>query len=86
MFVQATRFKKELRNLKRMSRAQLIQAIGERADCLPHDLQQRGRAEAMVRLRMILFTARLIQMLRRMPRRVKPGRLRVADLHANKAG
>ena len=39
MFVQATRFKRELRSLKRMSRAELLEAIGERADCLPHELQ-----------------------------------------------
>jgi len=67
MFVHATRFKRELRSLKRMSRAELLQAIGEDADCLPHELQLRSGSESLVRLRLILFAARLVQTLRRVP-------------------
>jgi hypothetical protein len=84
MFVQATRFKRELRSLKRMSRSELLEAIGEQADCLPHELQRRGGDETMVRLRLILFAARLIQALERMPSCARRGRSPAADQRADR--
>jgi hypothetical protein len=62
----ATLFELEMRCLDAMNRQQLVDALGEVADCLPVDLRGRVEEEATDRLRLLLFAARLIYALRQM--------------------
>jgi hypothetical protein len=61
-------FEIEMRGINAMSRRELLDAIFDRADDLPADLQIRGEDESIDRLRLILCAARLIHLLRHMPR------------------
>jgi hypothetical protein len=54
----------ELMSIDRMSRSQLIEAIGARADDLPTDLLERLEKRSIDRLQLLLLAGRLIQVLR----------------------
>jgi len=54
----------EMRCIDPMSRAQLLEAIRRRLDCLPADLCERLDEQANAWLRLLLMAARLIYALR----------------------
>jgi hypothetical protein len=56
----------EMNYLDSMSRQQLIEALGERADCVPNDLREQVDEQPTNRLRLLLFAARLIHVLRQL--------------------
>jgi hypothetical protein len=58
----------EMNCINSLSRPQLLEAIRERGDALPSDLQYRTDEESLDRLRLVLCTARLIHALRQIPR------------------
>jgi len=62
----------EMTYLDRMSRQQLIEALGERSDSLPLDLRQELEEQPTNRLRLLLFAGRLIHVLRQLRRNWPP--------------
>jgi hypothetical protein len=62
----ATLIELEMRCLEGMTREQLVEALRERADCLPADLRERLEEQAPDRLRLLLCAARLIHALRQL--------------------
>jgi len=71
----ATLYELEMRYLDVMPRQQVIEALGACPDCLPVDLTE-GLVDAPTdRLRLLLFTARLIHVLRQLRRSRPAGEL-----------
>jgi hypothetical protein len=66
MIEQATLLELELRYLEGMTRPQLLEALRERADCLPPDLAERVEEHSADRLRLLVCAARLIYALRQL--------------------
>jgi hypothetical protein len=54
----------EMLTIDRMGRRELLDAVGRRRDCLPHDLQDDLDAQPTERLRLLLLAARSIFALR----------------------
>jgi hypothetical protein len=57
----------ELCCIDRMNHRELVQAIQARIDDLPSDLTERMEEQPIERLQLLMLTARLIHVLRRLP-------------------
>jgi hypothetical protein len=66
MFSTSTLYELEMSYLDTMSRQQLVEALRCCSHCLPADLTARVEGETTDRLRLFLFAARLIHVLRQL--------------------